>query len=1402
MSNSTIPEQFKEYLDHGASKDLYTCKGCGSIPMHCENITINDSSKFISLSCTSSECRGKSTWFVCCLCDRRFPRYSKAESHIATKKHQEAASKQSQENPKPCPNSNNELAFDNAQSNFFPVNDSQESGLFSTFEFSPELGVESDDDDNNIFSHDGFDESSTTVPTEVAAAESVLDAGMSSEEDLAAGRKALGSRHEWLADMLKDVPKATENEVFKSLQCSPNMQRFWLAEHSSPGGGLIYLVGRAFSRSTFVGPQNLPDLPEAEWQMQNFMQYMSMSERQRDWHAEITLKITSTGSNLIKKTRIPNPQELKRFYKGDSQHSIWNALPTPTIHNINGIAYVNPEDIVRFAFASGLEFDDIWVSRESETGNHTGKQYHVADSQKIRNCMKQLQLCQDEKGDYNIVISWLSDWRDGFGVNRTKNNRKSVVAWTLSVSPGKSSVNSVDNTFAMALGQKKNSAWSEVEHRVRKDTAVFNDPNKPLEVYHGGTRKMVRVFVKRICTTHDKPERADITGTLSYNGNTHRSFGRLIHIVSPSCDTKKVKEFLGAAEPNQSNGIVNRLEWGWSDKMLNWNQGIVNGAILPACCFCRAKNIYDIMGSFPMVNGGNSNVLAPNYGPCPTCANWTMDSTTSAKLPFKAPADYPTTCAPNCPVEPPLGRCTTAASLTRIASPDTGKEENFLHLKDLEFPDLVKACKFAFFNLVSGKPWTLSMAKAYLTSNGIAPKYGTELCRIAKEAKKAGRAENVCYNDPERIDEFEFAAAWIDPNLSVKDFIETIMHELFLGVAESNFELCSLWNKERNRDTAFRRNAQELLQELKKFGLNWLHTYPFSAGDDPKKAANNYGTGAWQSENWIAWVRITKILYLQVTVPSSTKSPKTTGNGDVLRLVIAFTALAARAMSHSGIEKADINEFGLYLKEFFSCVRELDIQTRHSEMDTKRKRVPDPEEPTGADPPLEGPGLIGSTAASSGKEAGNNGKKSGSKPKDSKSSSHKKKVSSKKKRIASSTGPKPKKRKTAADDNDSDYVENEATVSTRDSRTTKSPTKSVARGQKAKRKKVSNSTADQDRSNKRPTRGNKPSTDNKGKKKAKIETTGGGEAWWTKANYLSLPNLVEMMEVFGLLINYWDGGGKGEKFVQEVKPLITRGVHDYESFFPLIMEKLYKFRLLDIFRAMYSLFGSNPLSLLELSEGERPRFSIGTDGEIRSHEDLAELIDSDAKEEVTSGLPTVLPEAQDYSPMEDVHMAKHKTFYCYRSEEQLDTAIEEKKPISGILVLNEANPAQLDFHVLHIRKRKYYWKKIGFDDAEGVLVGGLWYAPINMTEATQPIPEDFNAIQNLAKMSTVAIPMSFGIGQDKPDSNKYCVITNWWKERQSNGRYTKPGLDPNYYLRRDNYEEILERLSDATGRVI
>ena len=74
-------------------------------------------------------------------------------------------------------------------------------------------------------------------------------------------------------------------------------------------------------------------------------------------------------------------------------------------------------------------------------------------------------------------------------------------------------------------------------------------------------------------------------------------------------------------------------------------------------------------------------------------------------------------------------------------------------------------------------------------------------------------------------------------------------------------------------------------------------------------------------------------------------------------------------------------------------------------------------------------------------------------------------------------------------------------------------------------------------------------------------------------------------------------------------------------------------------------------------------------------------------------------------------------------------------------------------------------------------------------------PATTDEIYELAKMATVAIPHSYAVGKkDGPSSSKYCVVTNWWKERDREGKYKLPTLDKSLYRSEDNNSLVRERM--------
>ena len=177
----------------------------------------------------------------------------------------------------------------------------------------------------------------------------------------------------------------------------------------------------------------------------------------------------------------------------------------------------------------------------------------------------------------------------------------------------------------------------------------------------------------------------------------------------------------------------------------------------------------------------------------------------------------------------------------------------------------------------------------------------------------------------------------------------------------------------------------------------------------------------------------------------------------------------------------------------------------------------------------------------------------------------------------------------------------------------------------------------------------------------------------------------------------------------------------------------------------------------------------------------------------------------DYSHLEDLNMVKAKTIYIYKNREELETALAQHKPIAGVLV-DDANKEDQEgsaacqqpiqhvlsyYAVFYEERRELGWLPLVFKDKEGECFCGLWYAPliVSGSSATMKCPSTLRKLQELAKMAAVAIPRWYALGRDHDSIqrehpaflNSYCVITNYWKERNQNGRYMLPELDAGFY---------------------
>jgi hypothetical protein len=318
----------------------------------------------------------------------------------------------------------------------------------------------------------------------------------------------------------------------------------------------------------------------------------------------------------------------------------------------------------------------------------------------------------------------------------------------------------------------------------------------------------------------------------------------------------------------------------------------------------------------------------------------------------------------------------------------------------------------------------------------------------------------------------------------------------------------------------FRAATQPLLKDLKVFRLAWLQAYPFT-GEKLK-------TGGWVGENWNAITRLSKIIYAWCS-HNHDLAPKF-GGDDVARMVISFNALVARCLTHSGVDDAFIAETDLYMKEFMSSVKELDIRIHHKVLNQS----------------LEG-------------------------------------------------------------------------------------------------------------------------MNKKGKKIKKKKT----EAWWLKANYMSLPNLLSMMHLLGPLVLWWDGGGKGERFIQSVKPHIKRGIReDVHSFFERLLQKLFKVQQVELLEKRYGLSdngvgassdadddaGTEAATVLDILNEVADAMSIPEEEELSldSNDEDDSIMSSSSYGNSEEAEAIVEDEDAHFSTMEEHGMTKTKTIYIFRNENHLN----------------------------------------------------------------------------------------------------------------------------------------------------
>ena len=145
-----------------------------------------------------------------------------------------------------------------------------------------------------------------------------------------------------------------------------------------------------------------------------------------------------------------------------------NNLPTPKARLIGGVAYVPPIASIAFLMANGIPIDDISISCKDQKLNlnarEKGKVHNVSDCRKSvewKNAVRERHWPSSgletdlSTTTPTVILLGLSDWTDGFGPGKVKNNRNSVDIKSFTISPPKASGEWNQQHFSCCLGTEK-----------------------------------------------------------------------------------------------------------------------------------------------------------------------------------------------------------------------------------------------------------------------------------------------------------------------------------------------------------------------------------------------------------------------------------------------------------------------------------------------------------------------------------------------------------------------------------------------------------------------------------------------------------------------------------------------------------------------------------------------------------------------------------------------------------------------------------------------------------------------------------------------------------------------------------------------------------------------------------
>ena len=303
--------------------------------------------------------------------------------------------------------------------------------------------------------------------------------------------------------------------------CMPeSSKRFFTHNMIDKNNGIRNIVGSAFKKSDNA----MAELEESILHLRITKFCKSLSHSQQTEFLQI---LNDSNKNSFPTTRLPhNINDIRSFYLS-SKDSMFQKMPTPTIHMNDDHAYISLISLIDHFLAYNLEMnymtcdDNIFIN----TGILSSK-----ESLKMRQSIK------DELQDSNIhpMILYINLWSDDFEPNVYRKNRKSIWIETVTICPPRDKITSPMYTYVLAIGRKSDN--HDMIHKFYNKE--LEQLSKCTYRYCDFLKKNVPVIVKVLTISADRPERSAINHILGHNGTTTRRWLYSAYIDQdklPSC---------------------------------------------------------------------------------------------------------------------------------------------------------------------------------------------------------------------------------------------------------------------------------------------------------------------------------------------------------------------------------------------------------------------------------------------------------------------------------------------------------------------------------------------------------------------------------------------------------------------------------------------------------------------------------------------------------------------------------------------------------------------------------------------------------------------------------------------------------------------------------------------------